>query len=476
VATPPTFVASYGNTAWSAATQTASVTVQAGDLIVVAAGTGNSNVVVNTPTGGGLTFTVQQSVVSVTQQANAYLWTATSPTAQTFTLTMSGNDIYAWFAEVWRNHGGIGASAKKTAATTTSVSLTTQGANSALVFADADYYGINGSTRTYLTSVGSFAEKAYQFAGDGVATFYAGHYADSGAVGSKTAGMSAPSGQHPSLFVLEVLAAPVVVVSGSLAITATALSSNVPPAARVDINDTRSPGQATQLTVMRTNPDGTQTVVRTVDGNPLQLSSGTGTLYDYEMPLGSPVSYTTIEVPGISSLQVTVSSSLAWLVHPGVPSLSQPISHFLPGSFAKRTATVARGVFHPMGRANAVVFTDGARKGADSSFTILTTSDTQRTAIESLLADASTLLLNIPVALGYNIKSRYVAIGDVDYGPVVDKVVESWFTMTLPFSTVDRPAGGVQSSRTWSDILAGYGSWSAVLAQYKTWQDVLTGP
>jgi hypothetical protein len=129
-----------------------------------------------------------------------------------------------------------------------------------------------------------------------------------------------------------------------------------------------------------------------------------------------------------------------------------------------------------MGRANAVVFTDGARKGADSSFTILTTSDTQRTAIESLLADASTLLLNIPVALGYNIKSRYVAIGDVDYGPVVDKVVESWFTMTLPFSTVDRPAGGVQSSRTWSDILAGYGSWSAVLAQYKTWGDLLTGP
>jgi hypothetical protein len=451
------------------------VTVQAGDLIVVSAGTGNSNVVVNTPTGGGLTFTVQQSVVSVTEQANAYLWTATSPSAQTFTLTISGSDIYAWSAEVWRNHGGIGASAKKTAASTTSVSLTTQGPNSALVFVDADYYGINGSSRTYLTSVGAFTEKAYQFAGNGVATFYAGHYADSGAVGSKTVGMSAPSGQHPSLFVLEVLAAPAVVVSGSLAITATALSSNVPPAVRVDINDTRSPGQASQLTVMRTNPDGTQTVVRTVDGNPLQLSSGTGTVYDYEMALGSPVSYTTIEVPGIASLQVTVTSSQAWLVHPGVPSLSQPI-RFAPNPTPRRTRPVVRGVFNVMGRANPVVVTDGVRHGRMLTLTVHLQTAAALEAFENLTADAATLLLNVPTTLNYNVPTAYIAIGDIESLPVVDKVVEQWFTATMPYYEVDRPAGGVQSSRTWSDILAGYGSWSAVLAGFKTWNDVLTGP
>jgi hypothetical protein len=477
MATPPTFVASYGNVApISNGTLTASITVQAGDLIVVVAGTNEQSTVVTKPTGGGLTWAVQQSINDSTQHSNAYLWTATSPTAQTFTLSLSssGGGRWTYAAYVWRNHGGVGSSAKKTATSTTSLSLSTQGANSALVLLNVDY-NAGGGSRTYLTSgVGAFTENAYQLA-SGYLTFYSGYHADSGAVGSKTVGMSAPSGQRPSLIALEVLAAPVVA-SGSLSITATALSANVPPAVRVDINDTRSPGQAAALTVVRNDPDGTQAPVRTFDGNPLVLSSGVGQVYDYEMPLGAAVSYTTIEVPGISSLQVTATSSQVWLVHPGIPSKSQPVTNFMPGSFTKRTLPVVQGVFRPLGRQNAVVVTDGTRKGPESSFTILTTSDTQRLALESLISDASVLLVNVPASMGYNFRSSYVAIGNVDYGPIIDRVTETWMTWTLPVTTVDRPAGGSQSARTYPDILAAYGSYSAVQAHYKSYADVLAGP
>jgi hypothetical protein len=179
-------------------------------------------------------------------------------------------------------------------------------------------------------------------------------------------------------------------------------------------------------------------------------------------------------MPGISSLQVTVTSSQAWLVHPGVPSLSQPIV-LRPGTLQDQTYTVTRGVFRPLGRENAVVFTGGTRSGAASQLILFVETVAARTALRNLIRDASTLLLNPPDA-SWEFGPAYIAIGDVKFSRMTDVVIDSLRDVVLPFDVVDRPAGGVQSSRTWSDILANFGSWSAVLANYKSWNDVLTGP
>jgi hypothetical protein len=475
VATPPTFVAAYGGASiYNAGTQTMSVTVAAGDLVLVKAGTQDSNVTVATPSGGGLTYTLQQAVQSVPQQSNAYLWTATAPGAQTFTLSLTGaGGQWSASVEVWRNHNGVGAAATKYATATTSLTLTTQAANSALSVLNVDWQGANGTTRTWLTSVGAFTEKVYQRS-NAIITFYSGYHADAGTVGAKTVGMSAPTGQQPSLLAIEILAIPPAA-TGSLSITATALPNNIPPAVRINVNDTRSPGQALQLTIMRTNPDGTRVPVRTSDGNPLQLSGGVGLVFDNEPVLGGAVSYTSLEVPGISSPQVTVTASQAWLVHPGTPSKSIPIRFGLHPA-RHRTRPVVRGVFNVLGRANPVVVTDGTRHGRMLSLALLLQDQAALDAFEALTADAATLLLSVPASLGYNIPTAYIAIGDIDALPVVDRVSEHLFIASMAYYEVDRPSGGSRAAWTLADVQARYGTLTAVQTAYRTLADVQAGP
>ena len=154
----------------------------------------------------------------------------------------------------------------------------------------------------------------------------------------------------------------------TIAVVATVEASNVPPRVRLNVTDTGTPALAS-TTITRLNPDGTTTPVRTLDGNPLTLTTGTGLLYDYEMPYGAAVSYSSLETPAASSAQVTVNVSSVWLVHPGVPSLSRPIT---VSKFGDRTSKVQRGVFHPMGRATPVVVTDGVRGSAEYELTVVT--------------------------------------------------------------------------------------------------------
>lgn len=472
----PTLAATFGNNAITqGATKTVSVTVQAGDLVLVKAATDYPTTHVYAPTGGGLTFAAQQVIENLPDQSNAYVWTAQSSTAQTFTLSITASSTGYWSFEVkvWRSHGGVGTSAKRVATSTGGFSLTTSGADSAIELLNADWNAVDGTTRTWLTSAAAFTETSYQRASQAL-TFYAGHHADVVTAGTVTVGMSAPAGQAPSQIAVEILAAPPAQ-TGSLSITATTIPANVPPAVQVNINDTRSPGQASSLTVMRINADGTRSPVRTSDGNALPLASGVGVVYDYEAPLGQPVSYTSVEVPGITSPQVTVSSAQVWLVHPGTPSLSMPIK-LAPNLTPRRVRPVVRGVFNVMGRANPVIVTDGIRHGRMMELSLHLQTQAVRDAFDALTADASTLLLNVPTSLGYNIATSYIAVGDIETLPITDKVFEPWFTARLPYYEVDRPAGGSQSQRTYSDLLAAFGTYAAVQANYRTYLDLLTGP
>ncbi|MGZ4617182.1 MAG: hypothetical protein ACXV3F_00330 [Frankiaceae bacterium] len=258
----------------------------------------------------------------------------------------------------------------------------------------------------------------------------------------------------------------------TITVTPTVDTANWP--ARVKLSVSASAGE-TSTTITRLNPDGTTWPVRTNDGNPLALSGGSGLLYDYEAPYGAAVSYSSQESPSTVSAQVTVAVSRVWLVHPGVPSLSQPV-RLAAGAFTRRTRPVTQGVFQVMGRTNPVVVSDGARKGVQSTLTVLTQSQADADAIDALMSDAGVVLLNIPTTLGYNFRTCYIAPGEMQSGPVVDKVFETWQTFSWPFYVVDRPAGGSQAQRTWADVIAGYASWSAVKAHYSTWTDVIAGP
>jgi hypothetical protein len=210
----------------------------------------------------------------------------------------------------------------------------------------------------------------------------------------------------------------------TVTVVATVETTTTPQRVRLDVTDVGTPNLFA-TTVTRLNPDGRVVPVRTLDGNPLTLTTSganrIGLLYDYEMPYGSPVTYSTQETPTSTSAEVTVNSSRAWLIHPGVPSLSMPIT---VADWAARTRKVVRGVFQPMGRSTHVVVADGTRKASEYNLTVLTHPDR---------------------------------------------------TWQLPCTVVARPAGGTQSARTYTDLLA-YATYTDLANRYSDYFSLLAGP
>lgn len=214
MATPPTFVAEYEVASWTAAgtSKTASVTVAAGDLLVVLGASEDFTKPLSTPTGGSLTYTLRQSVV-ISNYCTVYIWTAPCPTSQSFTITSTIPTGGEAGLDVVRlsGHGGVGASiATNLASGAPSLAVTTTGANSALLAISADWSATDGASRTWrpVNSItptsGNGLELAY--ARDAaIYTVYAAYWNDTGTAGSKTVGLSVPSGQKYAIATIEIL-------------------------------------------------------------------------------------------------------------------------------------------------------------------------------------------------------------------------------------------------------------------------------
>src|SRR6478609_5399193 len=155
MATPPTFVAEYEAASWitSGATKTASVTVANGDtLVVIAATEGNSDTLA-TPSGGGLTYTLAQSIV-VSAFASCYIWTAPSASGQTFTITLTHTGVGFFGFNALRFSGAtVGTSTKTnvTGPSAPSLAITTTADNSTIVMANSDWSAADGVSRVYRT-------------------------------------------------------------------------------------------------------------------------------------------------------------------------------------------------------------------------------------------------------------------------------------------------------------------------------------
>jgi hypothetical protein len=262
----------------------------------------------------------------------------------------------------------------------------------------------------------------------------------------------------------------------TVTVTPTVDAVNEPPRVRLDVVDSGSPNLFA-TTVVRYDPDGRWRPVRTYDGGPLALAGAgatrTGLIFDYEAPIGSPVTYSTSESPTVLSAQVTVNVDQAWLIHPGIPELSCPI---VVAGVSERTRRVQRGVFYPMGRRFPVVQTDGRRKAAEYTLKLYSGDDVARRQIEDLIEDAGVLLLNVPTSKSWGIGTEYIAAGDSTEERAVTFLGESTRFWGLSVAVVDRPAGGTQSERTYDDVNAAYATYDALDAAYSSYTALLAGP
>lgn len=202
----PTFVAQYAtvfNNATTPKTAMNAVAINSGDVLVAVAAS-ESTAVLSVTENGAAAATLQRSS-TVADYSAVSAWTYVAPGNETITFSFSA-DVNWFGGNVVRFSGssGVGASAVATGASgSPSVSLTTTKANSAIVVIVSDWNATSG-TQTFTTAAGT-PTALTDYPGDaahyGVAIAY---YADVGAIGAKTVGMSAPTGQKWSIIAIEV--------------------------------------------------------------------------------------------------------------------------------------------------------------------------------------------------------------------------------------------------------------------------------
>lgn len=187
----------------------AELTVKVGDVLVAYAeceeSTGTANL--NTPTGLGLTWTLQQRVL-VKEYEEIAIWTAKATEEKKGKLSFSRGaavDKFGGGVLQFRGSAGIGHSAKTNVPSgAPSLGLTPEKAHSAIVMVNGDWEAKNGTTkRTYREPI-AFTEEFYSRQ-EGVYTIYAGYYADAVSTEARTVGITEPTAQKYSIVAVEVL-------------------------------------------------------------------------------------------------------------------------------------------------------------------------------------------------------------------------------------------------------------------------------
>jgi hypothetical protein len=255
----------------------------------------------------------------------------------------------------------------------------------------------------------------------------------------------------------------------TLTITATPDPTSRPPSIRLDVQDAGTPA-IPSTTLYRLDPDGRNRKVRTADDGPLVISGGVGTVIDYEVPLGSTVTYVTSQAGG-PTVDASVDSDQAWLVDPGSPAQSVQLD-LRRGSNSEEQWAIDQGSFAVLGRSTPIVVTSGARTAPSSTLITSVPTLAQLSAFRSLLSGGAPLLLNVPPQLGLGIDTAYISVGNVSVSRPSDVGSEQLRDLTLPYQVVDRPAGGTQAAITWNDIAAKYPTWAAVAASARSWSEL----
>lgn len=263
----------------------------------------------------------------------------------------------------------------------------------------------------------------------------------------------------------------------TLTVAATVEASNEPPRVRLDVTDIGSPNLFA-ATVTRLDPDGRYVPVRTPSGGPLTLSTSganrVGIVYDYEMPYGDPIQYSTSEDTSANSGEVVVLTDDVWLIHPGIPDISVLIELAI-NSLDDEDHPVREGKFSPMGRENLIVVTEGTRSGIESEIIVATDTLAQAQAIRTLISDAGVLLFNPPASMGLGFERAYIAVSNVTISRPSSIGSDPHRLVRMPFSVVDRPAGGSAAERSYADLFD-YPTYADLAAAYPTYFDLLAGP
>lgn len=186
--------------------QITGLSVATGDVIVVKTGVEDSSSPVTGVSGGGLTWT-KQAGSTVAARCDAQIWTAIATATTTINITVTntngGTHTKTATAESWGD-AQLAATPATVAHTTggsaPSASLTTTAANSIISWTSQDYNAISPTGRTYRD--GPTEEAVVGTPGTDFTAYFA--YQPAYSAGSNTFGLTAPTGQLPTMAGIEV--------------------------------------------------------------------------------------------------------------------------------------------------------------------------------------------------------------------------------------------------------------------------------
>ena len=195
----PIWVGKVESPTWTGgATQTtAALNVEPGDLLICFAATSSESTQIGGPptnSGAPLTWTLLQSFTTA-GYTSVHAWAATADDARALTVTLNrsgGSSNWGMTVHQWRG-ALLGNSVQGSAASAApSLPITTTAATSGVSYFSGDWAAKTG-TATFRT-INSAAGTVDLNAGGG-SKFYAAHWLNVGAAGSKTTGMTAPTAQ-----------------------------------------------------------------------------------------------------------------------------------------------------------------------------------------------------------------------------------------------------------------------------------------
>lgn len=174
---------------------------------------------------------------------------------------------------------------------------------------------------------------------------------------------------------------------------------------------------------------------------------GTTTVLDYEAPNGTVTSYRARALHNYSGVfaasawsttqTATWTSTDWWIKHPNRPTLNLKLTQALL-SYATVERGARNGVFQPLGATLPIVISD-TRAGETGTTVLVLTTVAAQNALDTLLDQAATLLLQGPAAEGH--PDRYVRFGDHSSVRQVDKSWALTTLETLPWTRVAAPPG-----------------------------------
>jgi hypothetical protein len=200
------------------------------------------------------------------------------------------------------------------------------------------------------------------------------------------------------------------------------------------------------------------------------------TVTDFELPWAVPVSYkATVTTSGgttsSTSEQITIDSTIAWLIHPNLTSLSMPLDQqnaSLMGVVSLGDATYgSTATVHQVIGANLPIVTwVGPRLAPVLTMTVATVDVDEENALRTVVNDQTPLLFRFPTSWGLNWDDGYYHVGDVTVGRVIQYAGDPRRTFTLPLTRVAAPAGLQAPVWDYPSLAAAFPDYPSMAAAY----------